>query len=130
MTENKQPEGEWRRKEDFLHDEFPQIKQQVKVNPDYILDKRSLRAMQAYADQEVKKVDQLLNQQMIENLMAVRKLETQIESLQAYNGKLVQALKWLEQHYMNILNSDDYANIGIEKIEQSLSSFTDKEIKP
>lgn len=40
-----------RTKEEILHAYFPQIKRQVTRNPDYILDQRSLRAMQEYAEE-------------------------------------------------------------------------------
>jgi hypothetical protein len=168
-SKREQPEGGEKSKEDFLHDEFPQIKQQVKVNPDYILDQRSLRAMQAFADQEVKKAtndgslmretnEQLIKEQVgyilslekqLENanrkkdgladfyaqsLIDISTLKSQLQSLQAYNGKLVEALQKAEL-FVNATIIETGFMVKVKndlqkQISEALSSFTDKEIKP
>jgi hypothetical protein len=49
--------------------------------------------------------------------------EAELQSLQAYNGKLVEAAKW-------VLEFITLSSKGERILKEALSSFTDKEIKP
>ena len=148
MTENKQPEGEEKsspQSEDDMHFAFqdapPYKKEKSKEE---ILDEARERslwnalyyldAMQAYADQEVKKANEE-SAKIVEKerkagyaigLSEGRAWPVALQSLQAYNGKLVEALR-------KIFDSEQFQlhdwNLKLE-VKQLLSSFTDKEIKP
>jgi len=152
MTENKQPEGEEKsspQSEDDMHFAFqdapPYKKEKSKEE---ILDEARERslwnalyyldAMQAYADQEVKKANEE-SAKIVEKerkagyaigLSEGRAWPVALQSLQAYNGKLVEAVKALIICFVPIPRlRTEYEQEVVTRAEQALSSFTDKEIK-